>query len=244
MKYKNVLGKDFKHHAEAKKFYVEKRKLFKLPEKGYLIKLNETTPIKKSQLDYLFINYPSKDEEYLKRKFKNKHPVDWYMAFVSKATNHDAHGGELAKSLAFRLNESDKETLNNGVETVSFKAAFDCFGTTDKNKFSLIQKAARWEVDDQIKKIKEIKNCVCNRCNVQHSWENVEAHHVVPFKEIFDEFLKEIVDKDKDVIETIKVKFSAKFKDREQAKRWKDFHKNVAQLEVLCKWCHEEETHG
>ena len=39
-------------------------------------------------------------------------------------------------------------------------------------------------------------------------------------------------------------KFSAKFKDREQAKRWRDFHQNVAQLEVLCKWCHEEETHG
>ncbi len=45
-------------------------------------------------------------------------------------------------------------------------------------------------------------------------------------------------------IETIKVKFSAKFKNREQAKRWRDFHQNVAQLEVLCKWCHEEETHG
>jgi len=41
-------------------------------------------------------------------------------------------------------------------------------------------------------------------------------------------------------LQKVESSYSKKFKDRELAKSWQDFHFNVAQLQLLCESCHKE----
>ena len=68
MKYKNVLGKDFKTKPEAYKYFRDKVMKFNVPFSTNYVVMTEETPIKQSEMIQLAKDYGSYTQEWETRK--------------------------------------------------------------------------------------------------------------------------------------------------------------------------------
>jgi len=242
LKYKNVLGKDFKTKTEAYKHFVSLRDQIAL---GTV--LDETTAIKKSQMNQLFKDYfYCTDEDYYKRKI-GLGIKDW-------SFNRDSQGG-----VCLWIHQQDEPNnltgflkeisiANQGQQVpVAAKWIFTCFGTgvlMDENKMHRVKQAARKAVEIQKKDFRNITKPNCNKCGFEVHGLEAEVDHKDPtftnlFKNFFKKFDEELLINNITKTKTEDIWY---FSNDKIKKEWQEYHQKNAVLQLLCKNCHKNKT--
>ena len=253
MRYKNILGKDFKSKKDAKQYFNSVLYSIKKPDLPVTaraaqrhVRLTEETLIKHSDMEYLYNNYLTKDQKTLSTVFKGGKPYGWWCKIYRE-------GG---RNLAFEV-----ETRNQSMIPISLERIFTCFGTAKFNKLLMEKKVARYLVNDE--RYHYLKNFVtsekrhffiedynyeCDNCNKLFPYKEIDVHHVIPFNDIFTEW--------RDDVWRDKLTPNSSFKWFEDTKvlsnglvlsasaSWCDFHHNIARYRKLCKSCHKKKTYG
>ena len=98
-----------------------------------------------------------------------------------------------------------------------------------------LKNAMRYAVENQILEFRN--NCNILECEFCKSRQNIHIDHIKPFKELYDDFLK-----DRNDIPSIfddNYYNSAKFQeiDEDFENEWSEYHKNNATLRCLCRKC-------
>jgi 5-methylcytosine-specific restriction endonuclease McrA len=226
MKYQ-VLGNSFKTKKECLSYFRNQLLLFDKPKDKTYVELNEDTPIKKSETKNLYLNFINSDKKWKTYKFKNKDPQYWYIVFPAKQQ----------RALGFRLTDKDKEILHKGISVVSYKK-FTCFYSPTINLKQEENEAARYEIQNQTLIFKYNQEHLCTKCKKSFEYNELVVDHINEFDGIFKEWKENVSTVSE--LQKVESSYSKKFKDRELAKSWQDFHFNVAQLQLLCEPCHKE----
>jgi len=241
MKYKNVLGKDFKNKQDAYKHFQLLRNQVPLGKK-----LDETTAITKTAMDKLFKDYfLCKDEDYYIRKI-GEGVENWSFGYDSK-------GG-----VCLWIHQKDKPKIKECKFDVSHwgekvpvaaKWIFTCFGTgvlMDGDKMHRVKQAARNAVEIHKKDFRNRTKPNCNRCEIEVHGLDAEVDHKDPtFITLFNNFFNNY---NRDYILSTVGKASHEdiwyFTNLEIKNNWIKYHLNNCNLQLLCVTCHKNKTYG
>jgi hypothetical protein len=255
MKYKNILGKDFKSKAEAKKHFktllysIKKPDvpIYASPSKRH-VKLTEQTLIKHSHMEYLYNNYLTTDKKTLDTVFKGGIPYSWWCKINTDGT----------RNIAFEV-----ETRNQSIIPVTPDRIFTCFGTAKINKKLNEKKVARhlisgdrdWYLSQFLEGDKNPVKIMfykyeCDYCNKFFPYKEIEVDHVVLFNSIFKEWRDNVWKGDLNPNSSCRW-----FEDAEPSNdgkihlsaandSWCQFHSNIVQYQKLCESCHTKKTYG
>ena len=119
---------------------------------------------------------------------------------------------------------------NGDTDDISYRC---CINTRSKDKN--LKDAMRYAILNQIQEYKS--NCSKLECEFCQSRQNIEIDHIKPFKELYDEFLRNRTDIP--VIFDDNYFHCAKFqpKDENFEKKWTEYHRTNATLRCLCRKC-------
>ena len=227
-----VLGKDFKYKKDAWKYFKSQLYSIKQPVDDNHITFTEETPIKQSQMQYLFNNYLTEDKKILNEVFRGDTPYDWGCKFLCDGV----------RNLTFEL-----EARNQIRIPIKPARIFTCLGAATTNYMLNEKRTARklikYQSDDFLRKfLKEGEYLSYNSvftCDNCKCYEKLEVHHLTPFNDIFEEWRENVWKKD-----LLPNSSSTYFQDKEANENWCDFHLNLAHYQKLCKPCHTKETYA
>ena len=248
MKYKDVLGKDFKNKQEAYKHFQLLRNQTPLGKT-----LDETTAITKSAMDKLFKDYFLCNDE------------DWYQRKIGPGISNWSFGYDSQGGICLWVHQKDPHELTDCQECkekgwcwssgmsekipVAAKWMFTCFGTgvlMNGDKMHRVKQAARKAVEIHKKQFREQVKPNCNECGVEVHGLDAEVDHKDPtfitlFNNFFNKYNKEYVlnTVDKSSHEDLWY-----FIDPEIKKSWIEYHLNNCNLQLLCVPCHKNKTYG
>jgi len=225
MKYKNVLGKDFKKKDEAYKYFREKINEFDTC--SYIV-MTEKTPVRQSGMKQLEKEYGSISARATAKK-SSYSDYQWCVKYLE----------EPHPSLALGIIENGK------IETFNARNLFKCFGPGTFNPNKNLEEALRHEIKPQIKEYRKMyrNSHLCAHCHYQFPAQELEVDHVYPFAKIKKEFLELY---GKEFIMNCLYKEEAvyrlnDFSPNEEVypdsprEAWCDFHKERATYQMLCK---------
>ena len=233
MKYTDILGKDFKTKKDAWKYFKSQLYSIEQPVGDNHVTFTEETPIKHSQMQYLFNNYLTEDKKILNEVFRGDTPYDWGCKFLRDGV----------RNLTFEL-----EARNQNRIPIKPARIFTCLGAATTNSTLDEKRTARrlisYQCDNFLRKfLKEGEylsyNSVFN-CDNCKCYEKIEVHHYWPsFNDIFKEW------KDNEWKEDLFPDSAcSSFSSGVANKSWCDFHFNLAHYQKLCKSCHAKETNA
>ena len=250
MKYKNVLGKDFKTKPEAYKYFRDKIGEFKIDYVSNYVVLTEETPIKQSQMIQLAKDYGSYTQEWEDRKSHSTGIKEWCVM-------RNTFSGIESFSLGFLRNRKEHESKFNEIlpESVTAKKIFTCFGKGEFNKNEILNSALRNEIRPQTKHFRENSRCFCLGCEQVFSPHELVVDHIFEFKNIVKEFLKNegwkefmqnsLYKESNGVLYRLQdVSPDFEFYPDSPKTLWQEFHKQRATLQMLCKSCHDSKTYA
>lgn len=251
MNYKLFNGLTYKTKSDCRKAWREI--VQKTPSNEWGKELDETTHIKKSDIDFLIDNYCDRWYEYAGYKFLDS-PV---VSFSIKQSGYFNKGFDV-----LHLEGTNEEGFTDAITQQNFS----CFGTGWRlNEKINLNCAFRGTIIKQMCDFKySSENTCCNICSENITHESAEADHASPlFFEIVNNFKKEKNYSD-DYLFTLLMKGSKlpqafldstglKFKlsrywyylygqDQKIHKEFAQYHKEHAVLQYLCKECHKEKT--
>ena len=248
MKYKDVLGKDFKNKQEAYKHFQLLRNQTPLGKT-----LDETTAITKSAMDKLFKDYFLCNDE------------DWYQRKIGPGISNWSFGYDSQGGICLWVHQKDPHELTDCQECkekgwcwssgmsekipVAAKWMFTCFGTgvlMNGDKMHRVKQAARKAVEIHKKQFREQVKPNCNECGVEVHGLDAEVDHKDPtFITLFNNFFNKY---DKEYVLNTVDKSSHEdlwyFIDLEIKKSWIEYHLNNCNLQLLCVPCHKNKTYG
>ena len=248
MKYKNVLGKDFKTKKDAYKHFQLLRDQIPLGKR-----LDETTAITKTAMDKLFKDYfLCNDEDWYQRKI-GPGISNWFFSY-------DSQGG-----ICLWVHQKDPHELDDCEECkekgwcfssgmgkevpVAAKWMFTCFGTgvlMNEDRMHRVKQAARKAVNVHKKQFREQVKPNCNKCGIEVHGLDAEVDHKDPtFITLFNNFFNNYK---KDYIFNAVGKASHTdiwyFTDLKIKNNWIKYHLNNCNLQLLCVTCHKNKTYG
>jgi 5-methylcytosine-specific restriction endonuclease McrA len=112
-----------------------------------------------------------------------------------------------------------------------------CFSQKERTQENKVFQALRYEIDDQIK-IYRLQNPCCSECK-NKTFKDLEVDHIIPFKELRDNWLSQ---HDIKKIDTEKEGVKILLSDSDLKKSWKEYHMENCSLQTLCKECHLAKT--
>ena len=248
MKYKDVLGKDFKNKQEAYKHFQLLRNQTPLGKT-----LDETTAITKSAMDKLFKDYFLCNDE------------DWYQRKIGPGISNWSFGYDSQGGICLWVHQKDPHELTDCQECkekgwcwssgmsekipVAAKWMFTCFGTgvlMNGDKMHRVKQAARKAVEIHKKQFREQVKPNCNECGVEVHGLDAEVDHKDPtFITLFNNFFNKY---DKEYVLNTVDKSSHEdlwyFIDSEIKKSWIEYHLHNSHLQLLCVPCHKNKTYG
>ena len=228
MKYTNICGKDFKNKAKAYKFF---RSLVRDTVNTGLncveptIELTEKTSLKNSNVSNLFENYLV-DGDWYGRKTKGQNIKN----FVLIKDDYNDY------CLGFRLED-------NSIESVTAKSYLSCFGkgtqTDDERLHSAMRYEVKYQSEEYRKNNQHIQECFDCSCPKEAG---LDVDHVVPYKTIVNSFFT-IYDKEEFKKSMNKEIQGLYWRLREDHRKiWREYHKQPAKFQLLCKECHRFKT--
>ena len=252
MKYKNVLGKDFKKKDEAYKYFRKKVMEFDVPDSINYTVITEETPIKQSEMIQLAKDYGSYTQEWETRKSHATGIDQWCIMrnFVKETESI---------SLGFIRNRRKDESKFSAIfpESVTAKKIFTCFGKGEFNQKEILNGALRNEINDQIENFrKTVKDSnICADCKKRFPSQEMVVDHIFEFKDIvkeffrtkgWEEFMMKSRYKEADGVLYRIQAFSPddEFYPDSPRQEWQEFHKKRATLQMLCKDCHDMKTYA
>ena len=251
MKYKNVLGKDFKTKPEAYKYFRDRVMEFNVPFSTNYVLMTEETPIKQSEMIQLAKDYGSYTQEWETRKSHAAGIDKWCIMrnFID---------GIESISLGFIRNLKKGENKFNAIlpEAVTAKKIFTCFGKGEFNQKEILNNALRNEIREQTKEFKQSlrdpNRCVL--CDKHFHPTEMVVDHLYEFKDIVTEFLKNgweefmmnslYKEADGVLYRIQEVSYDDEFFPDSPRQQWQEFHKKRAVLQMLCKNCHDLKTYA
>ena len=251
MKYKNVLGKDFKTKPEAYKYFRDKVMEFNVPFSINYVVMTEETPIKQSEMIQLAKDYGSYTQEWETRKSHATGINQWCIMrnFVDEIESI---------SLGFIRNRKEGESKFNVIppEAATAKKIFTCFGKGAFNQKEILNGALRNEIREQTRAFKQMLKDP-NRCvlcdKLFHPMEMV-VDHLYEFKDIAKEFLKNgweefmrnslYKEADGVLYRIQEVSPDDEFYPDSPRQIWQEFHKSRATLQMLYKPHHDMKTYS
>jgi len=241
MKYKNVLGKDFKNKQDAYKHFQLLRDQVPLGKK-----LDETTAITKTAMDKLFKDYFLCNDE------------DWYQRKIGEGVENWSFGYDSQGGICLWVHQKDKPKVKECKFDVSHwgekvpvaaKWMFTCFGTgvlMNENKMHRVKQAARKAVEIHKKNFRNHTKPNCNRCGVEVHGLDAEVDHKDPtFITLFNNFFNNY-DRE-DILSTVgKAPYEDiwYFTNIKMQNNWIKYHLNNCNLQLLCVNCHKNKTYG
>jgi len=222
-----VLGKDFKYKKDAWKYFKSQLYSIKQPVDDNHITFTEETPIKQSQMQYLFNNYLTEDKKILNEVFRGDTPYNWGCKFLCDGV----------RNLTFEL-----EARNQIRIPIKPARIFTCLGAATTNYMLNEKRTARklikYQSDDFLRKfLKEGEYLSCDKCEC---YEKLEVHHYwLSFNDIYNEWRDNVWKED-----LFPDSACSSFSPEAANKSWCDFHFNLARYQKLCKPCHAKETHA
>jgi len=261
MKYKDVLGEDFKTKKEAYRHFCALRdKVTEASCLGRQHLLTEETIVKKSQMDKLYADYfLCKDPNWYKKKI-GRGVKDWFFGRDKEGgvclwvlQKEDPKENAVEESIWSRL--AIKET--DMPFSISAKWVFTCFGPgvmLDKSPRLKIKNVLRHTVKPQIQEFRDSVEDKCQSCGKQSSGLGLEVDHTPNFSDIAESFLNRhdqnfltetVID-----LETKRVgaNYPQKWRFNDVAKQikkdWCEYHESQAVLRLLCVSCHKSKTHS
>ena len=252
MKYKNVLGKDFKRKEDAYKYHREKVMEFDVPYSTNYTIMTEETPIKQSEMIQLSKDYGSYTQEWERRKSHATGINQWCVMrnFVKNTESI---------SLGFLRNRKEGESRFNTIlpESVTAKDIFTCFGKGEFNQKQILNSALRNEISYQIEEFRRMLKDPnkCTHCGKRFYPHEMVVDHIFEFKDIVKEFfetdgweefmMKSLYKEANGVLYRIKeVSPEDEFYPDSPRQIWQEFHKKKATLQMLCKGCHDMKTYA
>jgi len=250
-KYKLFNGTFYKTKGACRKDWREI--VQKTPIHEWGMPLDESTHIKKHDIDFLINNYFDCWDDYVSYKFMSR-PV---VSFCIKPNGYFNNGVEVLHLEA---------TNDQGFTDAINQDNFSCFGTGYLwNEKLNLNNAFRGAIIKQMCDFKyDHANKVCNVCKQTTKYEEAEADHVKPlFTEIVDNFkIKKKYADDylgKLIVKGSKLPLSflkttgintdlARYwyylygEDQKIHNEFAEYHKKHAILQFLCKNCHKEKT--
>ena len=225
MKYKNVLGKDFKKKDEAYKYF--RKKINEFDTRNHIV-MTEETPVRQSDMKQLEKGYGSISDRATAKK-SSYSDYQWCVKYLE----------EPHPSLALGIIENGK------IETFNAKNLFKCFGPGTFNPNKNLEEALRHEIKPQIKEYRKMyrNSHLCAHCHYQFPAQELEVDHVYPFAKIKKEFL-ELYGKEFIMNSLYKEEAVYRLNDfspNEEVypdsprEAWCDFHKERATYQMLCK---------
>ena len=251
MKYKNVLGKDFRTKPEAYKYFRGRIMEFNVPFSINCVIMTEETPIKQSEMIQLAKDYGSYTQEWETRKSHATGIDQWCVMrnFVD---------GIESISLGFIRNRKEGESKFNAIppEAATAKKIFTCFGKGEFNQKEILNSALRNEIREQTRAFKETlkdpNRCVL--CDKHFHPTEMVVDHLYEFKDIakeffkngWEEFMMKSLYKEIDgVLYRIQeVSPDDEFYPDSPRQIWQEHHKKRAVLQMLCKDCHYAKTYA
>ena len=243
MKYKNVLGRDFKRKEDAYKHFQSLRNKTPL---GKI--LDEKTAITKNAMDELFKNYFLCNDE------------DWYQRKIGPGVLNWSFGYDSQGGICLWVHQKDKPKVKECKFDVSHwgekvpvaaKWMFTCFGTgvlMNENKMHRVKQAARKAVEIHKKQFREQVEPICNECGIEIHGLDAEVDHKDPtFMALFNNFIKE-----NDYDEEYLLKSVNKHNNEDiwyfinpgMKESWIEYHLHNSYLQLLCVTCHKNKTYG
>jgi len=187
MKYKNVLGKDFKRKEDAYKYHREKVMEFDVPYSTNYTVMTEETPIKQSEMIQLSKDYGSYTQEWETRKSHATGINEWCVM-------RNYVDGIESISLGFLRNRKEGESKFSIVlpEAVTAKKIFTCFGPGRFNDNEILEGALRNEIKHQLIDYRHNyrHGNKCAHCKVQFEPYELDVDHLFLFEKIKKEFLE------------------------------------------------------
>jgi hypothetical protein len=105
------------------------------------------------------------------------------------------------------------------------------------SEYSLIQ-AMRTTIGKQILEFKnDAENVVCNFCETNTAEEYHIDHDTISFKQLSNQFILENPMTPKQFDKNRNYRTIFKNEDKEYKKKWYDYHKKMATLQILCRTC-------
>ena len=249
MKYKDVLGKDFKRKKDAYKHFQSLRNQTPL---GKI--LDETTAITKSAMDKLFKDYFLCNDE------------DWYQRKIGPGISNWSFGYDSQGGICLWVHQKDPHELTDCKECkekgwcwssgmgekipVAAKWMFTCFGTgvlMNGDKMHRVKQAARKAVEIHKKQFREQVKPNCNRCGIEVYGLDAEVDHKDPtFMTLFNNFIKEHNYNEEYLLKSVS-KHSHEdiwyFINPGMKESWIEYHLHNSHLQLLCVPCHKNKTY-
>jgi len=243
MKYKNVLGKNFKRKEDAYKHFQSLR------DKTPLGKiLDEKTAITKNAMDELFKNYFLCNDK------------DWYQRKIGPGVLNWSFGYDSQGGICLWVHQKDKPKVKECKFDVSHwgekvpvaaKWMFTCFGTgvlMNENKMHRVKQAARKAVEIHKKQFREQIEPICNECGIEIHGLDAEVDHKNPtFMTLFNNFIKEYNYSEEHLLESVN-KYENEdiwyFINPGMKENWIEYHLHNSYLQLLCVPCHKNKTYG
>ena len=228
LKYKNICGEDFKTKTKAYKFFrslVRETNNTGLNCLEHVINLTEETVLKNSHVVNLFQNYLV-DGDWYGRKTKGQNIKNFVLI-------KDDYGD---RCLGFKLED-------DSIESITAKSYLICFGKGTQTDDEKLHSAMRHEVKyqsheyrDRHQHIQECFDCPCPK------EAGLEVDHVIPYKTIVDSFFT-IHDREEFKKSMNKEVQGLYWRLREDHRKiWREYHKQHAKFQLLCKECHKSKT--
>ena len=251
MKYKNVLGKDFRTKPEAYKHFRDKVMKFNVPYSINYVVMTEKTPIKQSEMIQLAKDYGSYTQEWETRKSHATGIDRWCVMrnFVDEIESI---------SLGFIRNRKEGESKFSAIppEAATAKKIFTCFGKGEFNQKEILNNALRNEIREQIKDFRQIikDSTKCVLCKKHFHPTEMVVDHLYEFKDIAKEFLQNgwqefmmnslYKEADGVLYRIQEVSPDDEFYPDSPRQEWQEFHKKRAVLQMLCEGCHHMKTYA
>lgn len=128
--------------------------------------------------------------------------------------------------------------INNRKYIISWN---DCCDGLDKNNSDKLREACRTSIRYQVKEIWCNSTKCFNCCKIKTDEEKFEVdHYTTEFCKIYDKFIKQNKLKIPDDFDSNSTsQYSFKHENRDFQKSFEEFHKNEADLQLLCYHCHQ-----
>ena len=234
MKYTDILGKDFKTKKDAWKYFKSQLYSIEQPVGDNYVIFTEETPIKHSQMQYLFNNYLTEDKKILNEVFRGDTPYNWGCKFLRNGVIN----------LTFELGARNQDRI-----PIKPARIFTCFGAATTNytlnEKKTARKLIRYQRNDYLKKFigkdELIWNSIfeCDKCECKVTYEELEVHHYWPsFNGIYNEWRDNVWKED------LFPDSACSYFNADADESWCDFHFNLSHYQKLCKPCHAKETYA
>ena len=223
MKYKNVLGKNFKRKEDAYKHFQSLRNKTPL---GKI--LDEKTAITKNAMDELFKNYFLCNDK------------DWYQRKIGPGVLNWSFGYDSQGGICLWVHQKDKPKVKECKFDVSHwgekvpvaaKWMFTCFGTgvlMNENKMHRVKQAARKAVEI-------------------HGLDAEVDHKDPTFMTLFNNFIKENNYDEEYLLKSVNKHNNEDiwyFINPGMKESWIEYHLHNSYLQLLCVTCHKNKTYG